>query len=166
MDKENIAYEFLNTFRRFKKLQIKNIIKNIDTNNTVNETNMLLVISELIKKEDDDIITEYNLLKATDNNKIHLNLIREKMLLAPSTISPIIASLENKGYILKEIDKQDKRNTYITLTNKGINHTNQIKISLINNIKEYIEYMGQEDIVTLINLLKKSNEYILNNRKD
>ena len=51
MDNQNLAYEFINTFRNFKKVQMKNIMNSLDTNNTINEINILLVITESILKK-------------------------------------------------------------------------------------------------------------------
>ena len=163
MDKENIAYEFINAFRNFKKTQMKSIISSLDTNNSINETSILLVIAESIlanNKLSGEIKEEKNL------SKIHLNMIREKMCLAPSTISPIIASLETKGYIIREVDEKDKRNIYIKLTPKGTLHTTNIHMNLVSSVKEYIKYIGDENIKILINLLKKTNKYMLENGKD
>ena len=164
MDNQNLAYEFINTFRNFKKVQMKNIMNSLDTNNTINEINILLVITESILKKE----SLNNNLKSIKNSdeKIHLNIIREKMHLAASTISPIITSLESKGYIEREIDEKDKRNTYIKLTDKGRLHTTNIHMNIVSNLKEYIKFMGDEDITKLIYLLNKTNNYMLNIGKD
>ncbi len=91
--------------------------------------------------------------------KISLRELRNRMKLAPSTITPIITSLENDGYIERNIDPNDRRNIFLQLSKKGIEYTNKTHNAIENAVKDYINYMGKEDTEELIRLLTKSAEY-------
>lgn len=91
--------------------------------------------------------------------KISLSEIRNRMKLAPSTITPIITSLENDGYIERNIDPSDRRNIFLQISKKGLEYTKKAHMAVENAVKEYIDYMGKEDTEELIRLLTKSAEY-------
>lgn len=149
------AYEFFKAFIMLKKSKMEEIIK-FKSENTQSENMILVAISE--KTLNDNLVN--NILKSkVKDNKIHLNKLREFMNIAPSTITPIITSLEEKGYVVREIDKEDRRNIYVHLTKKGIQHTKTMQSGLINNINEYIKFMGKEDTDEFIRLINKTNEY-------
>ena len=124
-----------------KKLRYNNIFK--DDNITNNEKMALYIISKF-KKDD----------------KVSLIKLRECLNLAPSTVTPIITSLENKGYIEREIDKNDRRNIYLKLSKIGYEHIKLVDEKLTNSINEYIDFMGYENVENLIKLLNKTNEFV------
>lgn len=155
MDKNSKVYEFLKTFIMFKKSHIGGIIK-FKSDNTQNENIALVIISE--KTSEESLINDILNNKVKDN-KLHLNKLREIMDLAPSTITPIITSLEEKGYVLRNIDKEDRRNIYISLTKKGEEYTLNMLKGLLDNLNEYIKFMGIEDTNEFIRLINKTNEY-------
>ena len=96
----------------------------------------------------------------TLDNKVSLSQIRHKINLAPSTVTPIITSLESKGLVKRIIDEKDRRNIFLKLSGKGIEYTNMAHEKMKENLKEYIEYMGELDTKELIKLLRKTVNFI------
>ena len=47
------------------------------------------------------------------------SVIAERTGLRPSHTSKVIGSLEDQGYLMRELGKQDKRQIYLSLTNEG-----------------------------------------------
>lgn len=134
---KKITDEFMNTLIKFKNHQIKNCI------NTPNMTH-------------NQMLAMYILHDLEENNKISLIKLRENMRLAPSTITPIISSLEKEGLIVRKIDENDRRNIFLTLTKKGREHTEYIHNKMQKDLSEYIEYMGEDAIYTLIDNINKT----------
>lgn len=138
---DKLVQDLVSNLMRFKKAQIKNIITN--KNLTHNESLILFILHDLSKIE----------------KKVPLSLLRDKMMLAPSTITPIITSLENAKLIKRFIDKEDRRNIFIEITNKGKIHTSDTFKEISKNICEYINYMGEEDTKEIIRLVSKTTDY-------
>ena len=65
--------------------------------------------------------------------------VADRMNLSPSRITRIIDGLVKKGYILREIDREDRRNMKISLTEKGVNLTNKINNAFVEIHKEILK---------------------------
>lgn len=144
-----LANELMDTFMRIKNQQFHKIIE-VD-GYTHNEKLVLFILH--------DIYLE------TGENKILLSTLRDRIKLAPSTITPLISSLEKDGLIERVIVKEDRRNIYLKLSKKGISFTNEAHTNLYNNINRYIEYMGENDTKEFIRLLTKTKQFF-NERKE
>lgn len=134
---KKIIDELMDTLIKFKSHQIKNCI------NTPNMTR-------------NQMLTMYILHDLEENNKISLLKLRKNMKLAPSTVTPIITSLEKDGLILRKIDESDRRNIFLTLTKKGREYTEYIHDKMQKDLGEYIEYMGEDAIYSLIDNINKT----------
>ena len=73
----------------------------------------------------------------------------------PARLSAIIKALENKGFILRQQDEVDKRCTIIETTEKGSEHSRQLKEAAINNSLEIIEKLGEKDSLEFLRLMKR-----------
>lgn len=75
--------------------------------------------------------------------KVNISQLCEDMSLAKGTVSGIVTRLENSGYIEKAKTEDDKRNTYITFTEKGLEFAmgfrNKINESFDNVFKNFSE---------------------------
>ena len=85
----------------------------------------------------------YLLHENSVNGSVLLTEIREKLKLAPSTVTPIITSLENEGYIKRNIDKNDRRNIYIEITSKGKEYTNMVHSQVTKDTNDLIRLMNK-----------------------
>ena len=140
MKKENLAEDLMKTFITLKKSKFLNISECTDL--THNEKLVLFIVNDLSSK-----------------GEVQLSDLREKIELAPSTITPILASLEEKGLLDRVIDKSDRRNIFLNLSEKGIEHMKRVHKLALENTSEYIDYMGEEDSKELIRLISKTAKY-------
>ena len=81
---------------------------------------------EVIKKyksflnELDITYTQYIvMLVLWEENNINVKALGEKLYLDSGTLTPLLKTLENKGYIKRSRLKSDERNLIISITNKG-----------------------------------------------
>ncbi len=144
MENQQLANELIEQFMCIKKMSFHNIIK--VEGHTHNEKLVLFLM--------------YDMLKNSAENVVLLSSVREKIKLAPSTITPILNSLEEKGLIERIIDKKDRRNIYIKLSKKGKNFTKETHEKLEELIYSYIKYMGEKDINEFIRLTKKTKKFV------
>lgn len=142
MENEDLVYELLEEFSNLKRTNFSYMFTKDDLSH--NERMVLFIIHNLNK-----------------DDKISLSIIRDKMKLAPSTITPIISSLEKRGFIERKIDESDRRNIYICLSNIGRRFTEKVDNELKNMLYEYIKYMGKNDTNEIIRLIKKTREFIV-----
>lgn len=143
--KDKLIEELTNVFLDFKKIKIQAITS---CEEVTHSEKMVLCILKDISKDSIALLSE----------------LRDKIKLAPSTITPVITLLEKKRLIERHIDKSDRRNIYIKITSHGKDLTSKIKIEMMEELNRYIEYMGFEDTEQLIKLFKKTARFF--SRKD
>lgn len=132
--------ELVSTFRNFKRIKFQNDSSCGDL--THNEKMILFILSDISK---DSIVS--------------LSTLRERMKLAPSTITPIITLLEEKGLIQRNIDENDRRNIFLRISTKGEEYINKVQIEIKNKMSKYIEYIGENDTKQLIRLISKTTDF-------
>lgn len=87
MKNDDLVYELIESMLELKKVKSHSIC--IDDNLSGNEKMVLFIIKNI-----------------GNDNGILLSKVRNKIKLAPSTMTPIITSLEEKGLIERKIDKK------------------------------------------------------------
>ena len=80
--------------------------------------------------------------------------------LSPSTITPLINSLEEKGYIKRDYDKTDRRIVLLSFTEEGDKLKQKINKTFNTQMQGLMKYLGENDTKELIRLLKKCGEYM------
>jgi len=119
---------------------------------------------EFIKNEIKDYnfdLNEFAVLEVIyHKKKISVSNIKNKILLANSSLSYILDKLEKRSLIKRENDINDKRVYYISLTNEGNKLCNKIFPKHYNNLKEVINVLTNEEKIILSNLLKKLGKHV------
>ena len=92
--------------------------------------------------------------------KISVSSIKEKILLANSSLSYILDKLEKRKLIKRVKDIYDKRVYYISLTNEGNIFCNKIFPKHYHNLKEVMNVLTNEEKIKLSNLLKKLGKHV------
>ena len=72
-------------------------------------------------------LNEAMILCALGDECITASVIAERTGLRPSHASKVIGTLEARGYLIRELGKQDKRQMYLSLTDVGKGCLEQIK---------------------------------------
>lgn len=141
MEDNKFVDELMKALIKLKKSKLIEIILNDSLSK--NEQIILFIIHDMSKYE-----------------KIPLSSIRNEINLAPSTLTPIISSLEEKELVQRYIDENDRRNIYLKISEKGINYTRKVYSKISSMLKEYIQYIGCEDAEELFKILNKTNDFI------
>ena len=134
MDRQ-LAEKFYNLLESFRKTVI---------NNTLNEFSksefFMLHLIEICSKELKTVTTAD---------------LSEKLSISKPAVSQMLNVLEEKGYIERQIYKEDRRLMNISLTEKGNIKLYYIKDKFLSNISNILDDMGREDSERLIDLLGK-----------
>jgi DNA-binding MarR family transcriptional regulator len=76
--------------------------------------------------------------------------------LAPSTVSFTLNSLESNGYIERTLNKDNRREIYVSLTDKGKSILKDIKQRNYHFMGKLINHLGENDAQKLVDLLEKT----------
>jgi len=107
-------------------------------------------------------------LFGTDEN-INNKQIAERMNLSPSRLTRIIDGLEKKGYMLREIDQNDRRNMRVYLSRRGKILTNKLNsafIDLHSEILQDINVSQHEPLIAAMEYLHLAIEKRLQKPKE
>tara|TARA_Y100000589_G_scaffold317298_1_gene343184 strand:- start:114261 stop:114722 length:462 start_codon:yes stop_codon:yes gene_type:complete len=140
---------------KFRNLNQKTIINLIVTSSLIN--NKL----QKILKQYDIAPPQYNvlrILKGQYPNAVSVNIIKERMMDANSDVSRIIDRLYKKGLVLRKECPHDRRQKDVTITQKGIDLLNEIKLNKYED--DLISALSDEEKEQLNQLLDKLRDYI------
>lgn len=90
---------------------------------------------------------------------LKISEISEIMRVKAPTITPVIQGLEEQGLVERRMDQTDRRVMRITITEAGREAVRDVHRELMSNMKEMIEYLGEEDSIQLAKLLTRVYEY-------
>lgn len=98
--------------------------------------------------------TQYiTLLVLWERDGLKVKMLGERLYLDSGTLTPLLAKLENKGYILKKKDTKDSRETAVYLTDKG--RELKEKIVVVPATMGACVKLELDDLLLLQKLLKK-----------
>lgn len=138
MTEKELSMEFLATAHRFKKIHMDGIFPEISKGE--------FWALKIIQKAN---------LQNESGCGVYVSTIAEHLKVTPSAISRMLKGLEEKELIERKVNKNDRRNTYVTLTEKGKKVTKRVEAEMNEFTKNVISGMGEEDSRTLIRLFNK-----------
>jgi DNA-binding MarR family transcriptional regulator len=106
---------------------------------------------------------EYILLREIADNAIgadtntELTDIREFLSISKPAVSQMLASLEKKGYITREINPENRKYLVVTLTPQGRKILQEIDDVYTCRFQQITEAMGEQDIKEMIRLIDRLN---------
>lgn len=88
-----------------------------------------------------------------ENGKITISELATKAHVLPPAMSRTLRGLENKGYVERNVNKQDRRNTYVELTEQGKKITLQTRTSMCEFGRAVMEQVDEDEIRRLVTYL-------------
>ena len=83
--------------------------------------------------------------------------IRDRILLASGSATYVVDNLERKEYVRRIVNQNDRRVTYIKLTEAGKDLINDIFPTHKKNTKKIFNDLTNEELITLKEIVKKIN---------
>jgi DNA-binding MarR family transcriptional regulator len=77
-----------------------------------------------------------------------------------AAVSQMLGSLEKRGYIQREIDRENRRKIIISLTNKGKVAVDKADKDLDELMSLIIDRFGEQDTRTFVKLLNQFEEVV------
>ena len=114
--------------------------------------------SELRKRGIEGLVVSHgNILDILyeNNGKLTMKEISEGIDRSKSTVTQLVDRLLKAGYVTKESNLEDKRYSYIVLTEKGLSIKKDFKEISQNVIKEFFKDFSEAEIEILLLLLNR-----------
>ncbi|AIQ31594.1 hypothetical protein P40081_28200 [Paenibacillus sp. FSL P4-0081] len=110
-------------------------------------------------------MTELVLMKgiadnSTDSeNNIGLPDVRGYLSISKAAVSQMLGTLEKKGYINRDLDKNNRRNLVVTLTPKGREILKNKDNEFNDRLDKIITHLGEDDVKQMITIVNRMIEY-------
>ena len=119
-------------------------------------------------------MSELVLMKAIANNStdsetnVGLSEIRRYLSISKAAVSQMLGTLEKKGYINRDVDKNNRRNLIVTLTPKGREAFADRYEDFKDRLESIITHIGEDDVKQMITIINRTIEIInkLNNEPE
>ena len=97
-----------------------------------------------------DFIVMNVIMKKGQEDKMTISELAATARMLPSAISRTLKGLEEKGYVERTVNKQDRRNTYVELTEEGKRQTCSVKEELFEFGKTVMSKLDECEVNQLI----------------
>lgn len=145
---QNMQIQLIQSIFKFKKLMTTGIGMDITKDNkSVNMTELILmngVVNNAIDSE----------------NNINLSDIREYLSISKGAVSQMLNSLEKKGLINRDIDKNNRRNLIVTLTPEGRQILERQYNEFSDRLEEIINRLGEDNVKQMHKIVNRMIEII------
>lgn len=138
MDLDKTQEAFIKTAGRFGKMKYEFLFCNLSKR----EYEMLSVLLRFMN----------------DNNEkrgMYVSELARKLRVSSPAVSRMIGALEGRGYIGRDVDKEDRRNTFVYLTDKGIRAKEENEERMHSLMQRVMARMGEEDMKEFIKLFNR-----------
>ena len=133
---EQIGRELYTALHQFGRLRLGELIPEI----TQGDCMTLMAIQHFSKEK---------------KSNLTVSELAEKIHAQPSAVSRTLKALEDKEYVERIINKSDRRNTYIVLTEMGQQELKNVQKTMNDFMETVISRMNEADVQKMIVSLKK-----------
>lgn len=89
------------------------------------------------------------------NGQVNISQLCEEMSLAKGTVSGIVTRLESAGYLKKVKCENDKRNTYVAFSDKGLEFAKEFRNEINESFDKVFQNFTEEEVSEVRNSLLK-----------
>lgn len=101
--------------------------------------------------------TDYRVLVyLSSHEKAHPSVIAEELRTTRPDVAANLRTLEKKGFITRELDNGNRRQVFVTITEKGGRYLEKIHEQLVNLFKGWFQILGPEETKHLFLILELS----------
>ncbi len=90
------------------------------------------------------------ILRMGENGRITSSQLAAKTRMLPPAVSRTLRGLEEKGYVERTVDKKDRRNTYVSLTEKGWKKGEEVRDRMHDFGCSVMSQLKEEDVDQLV----------------
>lgn len=90
----------------------------------------------------------------------YVSEIARKLKISTPAVSKMLKGLEEKQFIVRRTDERDRRNTIVSITQRGEEARQKVFAQMDNFAKDTVERMGEENVRELVRLLEEYTEIV------
>lgn len=139
MDNKNLAINYLKLLQKFGEISSPE------------------KVSKMIRGS--NLILKY--LSDNTNKDITPGDISLELNVSTARVATALNMLEDKGFILRTVDENDKRRFLVSLTVEGINETSRIKTKVLNEVTTVFDLIGNEDAMEFVRISKSIYDQLI-----
>lgn len=106
------------------------------------------------------LLFHINRLYEDEKQSVKISELSKYMKVASPTITQQINNLEENGYVIRKMDKRDRRVVRVEVTEKGEAIMKRAGEKFHEFFEGLVEYLGEEDSVKFAELLLKASDYV------
>ena len=99
-------------------------------------------------------------------NNVSAKVLSENLKISSARVAKLLNTLENKSYIIRIKDKNDKRKIVVMITEDGSSLIHKMRNRLHDTISYIIDELGMEEVLHYLNTTQKIKEMISNQEGD
>ncbi|EHC4728814.1 MarR family transcriptional regulator [Listeria monocytogenes] len=81
--------------------------------------------------------------------------VKEFLSVSKPAVSQMLSSLEKKGFLVRDVDKNNRRNVIVTLTDTG-REVLSVELENFNiKLKKIISHLGEDDVKQMIEIVNR-----------
>lgn len=88
--------------------------------------------------------------------------ISNEMNISSARVAAILNNLENKGFVTRQINKNDRRQILVGITEKGTEFVEMHNKMVVNSTARMLEMLGEYDAKELVRIMEKLSQYAPN----
>jgi DNA-binding MarR family transcriptional regulator len=86
--------------------------------------------------------------------------ISDMICVSSARVATVLNGLEDKGFITRRIDVDDRRKIIVEITPKGTEHVNELQKKQIGMVKDILISLGEEDAEELVRIVGRLAEVL------
>ncbi|MFP3155556.1 MarR family transcriptional regulator [Lachnospiraceae bacterium ZAX-1] len=99
-----------------------------------------------------------HMIEHPNEKGIYVSKLAKQLHIASSAVSRMLKNLEEKGMIDRAVDRTDRRNTNVFLTENGQKHCEKVMLVFEEYMSRVIEQMGENEVRQMISLCNKMTD--------
>src|SRR5213596_1173619 len=104
--------------------------------------------------------SQYFLLAALDQKEVlTMSAIAQKMGHTTAAASGLVARLENLGYVMRSVARDDRRKVMVCITPKGSTLVRRIREEMVGNLTKILEYLAPDEQKAWLQIYSKIYDY-------
>lgn len=94
-------------------------------------------------------------MREEKRESLYVSEVVQLMDVTAPAISRMLKSLEDKGFIIRELDKENRRNTIVRLTKEAATYIDEAEARMGKVMEGVIVHMGEENITQFVELCNR-----------
>lgn len=138
MSEKNLKEEFMRVSHRMRRLNMSHVFSDVSQGE--------FFTLEMLRKFQQ---------RNGDSRGVIVSDLARSLRVSPPAASRTLKNMEEKGLIRREVDKNNRRNTYVYLTEKGMESRDMASKAMEDFTGRVMKRMGDENVEMLISLIQK-----------